>query len=347
MGDESGVMARKPTIRDVAREAGVSVATVSRVINNRPDTADDTRQQVEDAIRRVGYARSSPWQQITTGKSRAISLLFPYTESSPSHINLDFITGLATACEERDYRLDLITRSVTKEGLLDLYRSSKSDGTILMKVQLHDERVDLLCREGLPFVMIGHTENESGASFIDYDFAAAMRIGMSHLTSLGHQHIGFVSPMPAAHKQHGPTMRALRSYVQACEEMGLQPLHYETDQSLRHIQLMTSKMLSDHPEITALLTLREMVETAFYCAVHDAGLRIPDDISVLGLMTPDGPELTSPALTALNFPAWHMAYGAGTRLIDELEEVDTAIKEILWEPTLTVRGSTGPVRRGP
>jgi DNA-binding LacI/PurR family transcriptional regulator len=340
-------VARKPTIRDVAREAGVSVATVSRVINNRPDAADGTRQQVEGAIKRLGYARSSPWQQITTGKSRAISLLFPYTESSPSHINLDFITGLAAACEERDYRLDLITRALSEEGLLDLYRSRKSDGTILMKVQLHDERVDLLRREGLPFVMIGHTENPSGASFIDYDFEAAMRAGLGHLTSLGHRYIGYVSPMPAEHKQHGPTVRALRAYGRACEELGLQPLDYETDQSLRHIQLMTSKVLRDHPQITALLTMREMVETALYCAATDAGFQIPDGISVVGLMTPDGPELTSPALTALNFPAWHMAYEAGTTLIDELEDVDTATQESLWEPSLTVRASTGPARQDP
>ena len=88
------------------------------------------------------------------------------------------------------------------------------------------------------------------------------------------------------------------------------------------------------------MTTREMVETALFSAVHDAGLRVPDDISVLGLTTPHGPELTSPALTAMEFPAWAMAYEAGRMLIDELEGVDTTVKEVLWEPTLTVRAST-------
>jgi DNA-binding LacI/PurR family transcriptional regulator len=340
-------MAKNHTIRDVAREAGVSVATVSRVLNNRPDTSPATRHKVEQAISKLGYARSSQWQQLTTGRAQAISLLFPNTQTNPSHINLDFITGVTTACEEREYRLDLITRSVDEGDLLDLYRSSKSDGTILMKVQMVDWRVDLLRRLELPFVTIGHTEQRSGSSFVDYDFEAAVRVGLDHLVSLGHRHIAYVSPTPFRDPQHGPTVRALRAYLAACDELDLPRLQFETDHDLRHIRLMTSNMLAEHPEITALVTTREMVETALYSAVHDAGLRVPDDVSVLGLTTPHGPELTSPALTSLEFPAWSMAYDAGRMLIDQLEGVDTEVKEVLWEPTINVRESTSTVATRP
>lgn len=336
---------RKPTIRDVAKEAGVSVATVSRVLNNKPDAANGTRRRVEDAIVKLGYAKSTQWEQLTTGKSRAISLHFPYDEASPSHVYLDFITGVTAACEERDYRLDLITRPLDESDLLDLYRSNKSDGTILMKVQMNDWRVDFLRRAGLPFVMIGHTEDSVDASFVDYDFEAAMRLGLDHLVALGHRNIGYVSAKPSQESQHGPTVRTLRAYREFCDELGIPSLQYETDQSLRHIRLMTARMLSEHPEITAFVTMREMVEAAVFGAVHDAGLRIPDDISVVGLTNPQGPELTSPALTALEFPAWSMAYDAGKMLIDELEDEGTAFRQILREPTLSVRGSTGPVRQ--
>ena len=338
-------MVKKPTIRDVAKEAGVSVATVSRVLNNKPDAANVTRKKVEDAIGKLGYAKSTQWQQLTTGKSRAISLHFPNTEGNPNPVYLDFITGATAACEERDYRLHLITRALGEDDLLDLYRSNKSDGVILMKVQLHDWRADFLRRMESPFVMIGHTEASVGASFIDYDFEAAMRMGLNHLFALGHRNVGYVSAMPAQHSQHGPTVRSLRAYKDACTELGMADLSYETDQSLQNIRLVTSGMLNEHPEITALITMREMVETALYGAANDAGLRIPDDISVVGLKHPQGPELTSPALTALDMPAWSMAYEAGNMLIDRLEEVDTNVKEILREPILTVRASTSPVGR--
>lgn len=337
-------MTRNHTIRDVAREAGVSVATVSRVLNNKPDASAGARQKVETAIGKLGYARSTQWRQLTTGKTRAISLLFPHTDTNPSHIYLDFIAGVTAACEERDYRLDLVMRSLDERDLLDLYRSSKSDGTILMRVQLSDWRVDVLGDSQLPFVMLGHTEEPAGASFIDYDFAAAVRMGVEHLVALGHRHIAYVSPMPSQESQHGPTIRALRAYTRACSDLDLPDLQYRTDHSLRHVRLMTTNMLQEHPEITALVTMREMVETALFSAVHDAGLRVPDDLSVLGLNTPNGPELTSPALTAMEFPAWSMAYEAGRMMIDQLEGVDTTVKEVFWEPTLTVRASTSPRR---
>jgi DNA-binding LacI/PurR family transcriptional regulator len=195
--------------------------------------------------------------------------------------------------------------------------------------------------------MIGHTEASSGASYVDYDFEAAVDAGMAHLVSLGHRNIAYVSPTPPHEGQHGPTSRALRAYTKACHDLDLPTLDYHTDQSLRHVHLMTSNMLTEHPEISAFMTIREMVETALYSAVHQAGLRVPDDISILGLTTPNGPQLTSPALTSMEFPAWSMAYEAGCMMIDQLEGVETELKEILREPTLVVQASTSPARPRP
>lgn len=340
-------MPKNHTIRDVAREAGVSVATVSRVLNNKPDTSPEARRKVEVAIGTLGYSRSSQWQQLTTGKASAISLLFPDTQSARSHINLDFVTAVATACEERDYRLDLITRPMSESDLLDLYRSNKSDGTILMKVGLSDWRADLLRDSKLPFVMIGHTDEPVGASYVDYDFEAAIRLGVQHLHALGHRHIGYVSPAPPGEVRHGPTVRARRGYEAVCADLDLPALRCDTDHELGHVRLMTANLLAEHPEVTALVATRELLETAVFSAVHETGRRIPDDISVLGLTTPDGPELTSPALTGLEFPAWAMAYEAGRILIDQLEGTDQSLKEILWDPRINVRGSTGPVSKRP
>ena len=123
-------------------------------------------------------------------------------------------------------------------------------------------------------------------------------------------------------------------------------LYYETDQNLQSVRLTTLHMLNKHPEITAFVTIKEMVETAIYGAIHESGLRIPDDISVVGLSNPQGSELVNPALTALDFPAWLMAFEAGNMLIDQLEGANTAIQQVLKGPTLTIRASTSPVKRG-
>ncbi len=339
-------MAIKPTIRDVAKEAGVSIATVSRILNDKPDVSEETRARVENAIGKLGYARSTQWQQLTTGKSRVITLHFPNTQASANQVYLNFITGVTTACQERGYRLHLITSTLDESHLLDLYRANATDGTILMKVQLKDWRVELLRRERMPFVMIGHTENNEGASFIDYDFEAAVRVAIQHLVALGHQNIGYVSTVSPQQKQHGPTVRALQGYKNTCRELGLPLLNFETDQSLQSVRLSTLHMLNKHPEITAFVTIKEMVEAAIYGAIHELGRRIPDDISVVGLANPQGSELVNPALTALDFPASLMAFEAGTMLINQLEGVNTAIQQVLKEPILTIRASTSPVKQG-
>ncbi|MFZ0014353.1 MAG: hypothetical protein WAL25_09590, partial [Acidimicrobiia bacterium] len=115
---------------------------------------------------------------------------------------------------------------------------------ILMKVQLDDARVDFLRSHDLPFVMIGHTENSEHASYVDYDFEGAMRMGLEHLFGLGHRSTGYVSAMPSNREQHGPTVRSLQGYLASCEQMAIPPIFYETDQSLRHVRLATSNMLS-------------------------------------------------------------------------------------------------------
>jgi DNA-binding LacI/PurR family transcriptional regulator len=337
---------KKPTIRDVAKEAGVSVATVSRVLNNKPDTSGVTRKKVEDAISRLGYARSAQWEQLITGKSRTISLHFPHADVDPNPVYLAFISGATAACESRDYRLHLITRTIDEADLIDLYRSKKSDGTILMRVQLDDWRVDFLSRMQFPFVTIGRTEKDVRTSSIDYDMEAAVRLGLDHLVALGHRGIGFLSVIPSGQSQHGSTVRAVRAYREACQTLGLPVLDFEVDQNLQSVRLVTTRVLKEHPEITGLMTIREMVETAIYSAASDAGLSIPDELSVVGLTNAQGLELTNPPLTALDFPAWSMAHEAGRMLIDRLEDVDTSIKQVLKEPTLSVRGSTGPVRQG-
>jgi hypothetical protein len=93
------------------------------------------------------------------------------------------------------------------------------------------------------------------------------------------------------------------------------------------------------------MTMREMVEAAIHGSVQDVCPSIPNDISVVGLATPEGSKLTNPASTALNFPARSMAYLAGNILFDHVEEADSSIKQILQEPSLTVQAGGGLVRR--
>ena len=339
-------MKKNANIRDVARVADVSVATVSRILNNKPDVSEETRQKVINVINELGYARSVQWKQITSGRTRVVSLHYPYKLAISNQVSLHFITGVTTACEERGYSLHLITQSLDENSLLDLYRTNQSDGVILMEVRMDDWRVKLLRQHNLPFVMIGRCENNDGVNFVDFDFESAVTVAVDHLIDLGHQNIAFVSVIADPERNHyGPSVRALEGYEKVCVQYNIPQLYCEAKNGLENIKLATLNLIEEHPEITAIITIFDTAVAGVFSAIKSLGLSIPDDISFVGLADVQGTDLTSPSLTVLHFPASSMGYDAARIMIDGLEKSVKTNEQILVDPKLVIRSSTGFVRK--
>lgn len=338
-------MRKNATIRDVARAANVSVATVSRILNNKPDVSGETRRKVLDVIDELGYARSLQWKQITSGKTRVVTLHYPYKLAISNQVSLHFITGVTTACEERGYSVHLVTQSLDENSLLDFYRTNQSDGLILMEIRLDDWRVNLLRQQNLPFVMIGRCENNDRVNYVDYDFQSAVTVAMDHLIELGHQNIAFISVVTDPEQNHyGPSVRALEGYEKACAQHNLPSLYCEAENGFESVKLATLNLMRRHPEVTAIVTIFDTAIAGIYSAINSLGLSIPENISFVGLGDEQGTELTSPSLTVLHFPAYSMGYDAARILINELEKNTRTTKQILVEPKLVVRSSTGLVK---
>jgi DNA-binding LacI/PurR family transcriptional regulator len=337
---------KNATIRDVAKLAGVSVATVSRILNDKPDVSEETRQKVLDVIAELSYARSTQWKQITSGKTKVISLHYPYKLAISNQISLHFITGVTTACEERGYSLHLVTQSLDENSLLDFYRTNQSDGVILMEIRMEDWRVNLLRQHHLPFVMIGRCENNEGLNYVDFDFESAVTVAVDHLVDLGHQNIGFISVVPDPELNHySPSVRALEGYEKVSAQYNIPELYAQANNGLENVKFATLNLMKQHPEITALVSVFDTAVAGIFSAVKSLGLRIPEDISVVGLADEHGAELTSPSLTALQFPALSMGYEAAKIMINELEKSTKSSKQILFSPKLVIRFSTGLVRQ--
>jgi LacI family transcriptional regulator len=339
-------MKKKATIRDVARLANVSVATVSRILNDKPDVSDETRQRVLAVIEELGYARSMQWQQITSGKTRVISLHYPYKLAVSNQVSLDFITGATTACEEHNYSLHLVTQSLEENSLLDFYRTNQCDGMVLMEIRMDDWRVKLLRQQNMPFVMIGRCENNDGVNFVDFDFESAVAVAVNYLIELGHRNIGFVSVIPNQEQNHySPNIWALEGYEKVCAQYNIPKLYCEADNGLENVKNATLNLMKEHPEITAVVSVFDTAVAGIFSAIKSLGLRIPEDISVVGLTNEQGAELTSPALTAFHFPALSMGYDAAKTMINRLERNTKTSKQILVDPKLVIRSSTGFVRK--
>jgi len=186
---------RSITITDVAKAAGVSVPTVSRVLNNKAYVSDETRQKVNEAVRNLGYAPHTQARRLRGGSSMTIALHHPIDSPHEltSVIDIPYITGAAAAASEKEYYLNSLVSQLTPDLLLNMYRSSQIDGIILLRVRMDDWRVNLLREDDYPFVMSGRCAELEGLSFIDLDFEKAMIQAFDYLATLGHRNIGFLN----------------------------------------------------------------------------------------------------------------------------------------------------------
>jgi LacI family transcriptional regulator len=333
---------KKTTIVDIAEASGVSVSTVSRILNDKPDVAEETRQRVLQVIEEHKFAPQTAWQQLRSGKSRVIALHFPQDFNPLAH---GIITSAALGCEGAGYSLSLIASSLSDNDLLAIYRSGQADGMILMEILTHDTRAALLRRHELPFVMIGRCADNTGLSYVDLDIGTGVIEAVTHLYALGHREIGFVTLSPVLQeKEYGYATWAVRGYEKVCRQFGL-PQHWRAvDLKSLNVEAVVNGLLDDNPQITALVTPQDQGLPGILRVVQARGLRIPADISIIGLISDSMADLTTPPMTTINFPSHDMGYEAAKILTAHLTEGVPLTQQFLLHPELCIRGSTGPAK---
>ena len=336
----------RTTIVDIAKASGVSVSTVSRILNDKPDVAETTRKRVLEEIEARGYTRQAQWQQLAAGKSHVISIHYPRRLEGFNYASMDFITGATAACEEQHYSLNLITKPLDTNRLLGLYSSMRTDAMILMEILATDWRVELLRTHQLPFVMIGRCNDNTGISYVDIDFEGAVITSVDHLVALGHRYIGFLAAAPnGAQLDYSPALRSLERYRAMCAKYGLPTLFRETNLELTTIREAIRSLLTEQPQITALVTMDGTASVRLAQAVQSLKFAIPGDVSVIGTVATEVAELTTPPLTTINPLGYAIGYEAGKMLIEHVEGRVSDTNQVLMPVQLIVRGSTGPVRR--
>ena len=334
-------MASNITLADVAKAAGVSTSTVSRIINDKPDVSSATRKHVMKVIGELGYSPHLQAQGLAAGKSRTIAILYPTENMEFSHLEIDFLIGVSNAMAEAGYLFNFLTDFLSESQLLNLYRSGQIDGTILMQVHTEDWRVNSLRQHCYPFVMIGHAADNTGISFVDLDFATAVVRCFEHLVNLGHEQIGFINfPVAMIENGYGPAVRLFEGYHRACDLFHLRPAYCEADLSLQDVFQATSKLLDEHPELTAIIGVHNALIASVIRSLQERSLSIPGDFSVVGMLTDKIARLMTPPLTAVNIPTFDMGYQASKMLIDVLRNRASPIQQVLLEPNLIVREST-------
>ncbi len=335
---------KKMTIVDIAKASGVSIATVSRILNNKPDVADETRQRVLQLIEEQGFTPQLAWQQLRSGKSHFIALHYPQDFNPPSQ---SIITSAAMSCEDAGYSLNLIVNSLSDNDLLSIFRSGQADGILLLEILTHDHRVKLLQEHNLPFVMVGRCADNTGLSYVDIDIGKGVFDAIQYLTALGHQQIGFITLAPVLReKEYGYATWALQGYEKACQQFGLPGLWRTVDLKNDHTESAVRGLLADHPGITAIIAPQEISVPGLLKAVQSSGLRVPEDLSIIAQFKDSMSELLAPPLSTISFPGSDMGYQAARILMDHMTGELTDPQQVLLRPELTIRRSTGPAKKG-
>jgi DNA-binding LacI/PurR family transcriptional regulator len=335
------------TIADVAKAAGVSVPTVSRILNNKEYVAEDTRERVNQAIKQLGYVPHMQARQLRGAASQTLALHYP--AESPdllsAVVETSYIVGAAAAASEQGYFLNFLISQLTPDALLNMYRSNQIDGMMLLQVSLDDWRVHLLRENNLPFVMIGRSADLTGLNFIDLDFETAMLSAFEHLVMLGHREIGFLT-----YPQHwrvngiGPAVRSLEGYEHALRKYRIGAHYREVEwRGVEAGFAATLELLDEHPSLTALIATNHLIAAGSIKALASRGRRVPEDCSVLAIGFHEIANGTTPSLTALEWSSYEVSYHATLMMTDILRQKPMRPQQILVAPRLVIRESTTEV----
>ncbi|QNN64585.1 LacI family DNA-binding transcriptional regulator [Sphingomonas rhizophila] len=348
---------RKVTIKDVAADVGVSLQTISRVLNKSPNVSAKAREKVEEAVARLGYSPSLAARRMGGSKSFLLLALNDRDrtiEQWRAREGIDWVDqmllGGITTCAEHGYRLilELVdTHSDNIAGELgNALAALRPDGVILTPPHSDNRKVlDILEREGVACARIGGFDQASGTIIRMDDHAAAGRC-VEHLAALGHRRIGFVAGDP----EYQLSTERLAGYRDAIAAAGLEAddsLIAEGDFGYASGLKAAEVLLSLDRPPTAIIASSDQMALAVMAVARDKAIAMPDQLSVIGFDDTPIARTTTPALTAISQPVAAMTARAAEVLIQPDGDVARGANGqphvIPFE--LTVRASTGPAPR--
>ncbi len=340
---------RSVTIRHVAAEAGVSLQTVSRVINNEPNVRPAMKARVEDAVSRLGYVPSIAAQRMGGSKSYLLLALNDRErtiEDWRSREGADWVgqmlLGGMLACARRGYRLilelvDTHADHVERE-VLGALQSLRPDGVILTPPHSDNREITaLLERQGVPFARIGSAEAGVGLS-VAMDDAAAARRATQHLIELGHRRIGFIAGTP----EYALSGARLNGYRAAMDDAGLPPMAEPGDFGFESGRAAARRLLGRAEPATAIVASSDRMALACVAVASERRLDVPGDLSVVSFDDTPLARFSHPPLTAIDQPIAAMSARAADWLMTDGQDeaAPPASETVPFE--LVVRESTGP-----
>src|SRR5690242_2388569 len=331
---------RRPVMSDVARLAGVSHQTVSRVINDSRHVRAETRERVEIAMRQLNYRPNSVARALVTGRSKTLGVVsFDTTLYGPAST----LYGIERAAHEAGYFITIASlEALDRPSVLDAIerlRVQGVDGILVIAPQEGGARALMQAPAGVPLVAL-----EAGPRDVvplaSVDQVAGAQLATEHLLGLGHATVWHIAG-PAGWPEAEDRVRGWRGALEAAGAAVPPPL--PGDWSARAGYELTQGLLGE-PEVTALFVANDQMALGALRALHEAGRRVPRDVSVVGFDDiPEAPYLLPP-LTTVRQDFAELGRHSLALLVEQISTGARRGEQLRFAPSLIVRGSTTAVR---
>lgn len=331
-----------PGIREVAEQAGVSLGTVSNVLNRPEMVAEATRLRVQAVIEQLGFVRNGSAHQLRAGRSHHLGLVV-LDVTNPFFTEV--ARGVEDAANEAGYVVILCNSdsSPEKEGrYLHMLHEQRTAGVLITPVQNDVTYLQHLRQRDIALVLLDRPSRARDLCSVAIDDALGGELAVRHLLELGHRQITFVGG-PLKIRQYAERRRGAR---RAIKMAGFDP-----DEVLSEILLPTQNARSGESCVEGLLA-RKLRPTAIFCAndllalgvmrgLNQRGLKIPQDMAIVGYDDVEFASMLSPALTSIRQPKYQLGRAAAELLLHEINKSEEhQHKQIMYQPELIVRAST-------
>ena len=319
-------------LADVAKQAGVSEATVSRVLNGKPGISDATRAAVLTALDVIGYERPT---HLRDRRARMVGLVVPELQNPIFPALAEVVAG---ALAQRGFNAVLCTRtgSMSEAEYVDMLLERQVSGMLFAGGQYaeadapHDHYARLL-KLRLPVVLVNAAAEHLDFPRVSTDDAVAMEQSYAHLASLGHERIGLILGPP----DHVPSRRKLTAYESLSPNAGLVE---RTRFSIEGGHAAASRLLA--AGVTGVICASDPLALGAIRAVRRAGMSVPADVSVVGYDDSAFMSCTDPPLTTVRQPIEAIGRAAVEMLTGQIEGSPVSADELFFEPEIVARGST-------
>ncbi|MGW4744815.1 LacI family DNA-binding transcriptional regulator [Streptomyces sp. NPDC004290] len=336
---------RAPTLEDVAREAGVSRATVSRVVNGVRNVAPDIQRNVREAIARIGYTPNQAARSLVTRRTGTVALVLSATgRSFTARVFSDpffgrVVDGVLPVLRRRAIQPVLLVAesAQARTQLVEYLGQGGADGALVVPLDENDPLPAMLMTAGLPTVLFGRPRDGEGCGYVDLDNAAGARLAAEHLWATGRR-----APATIAAPLTAPTAdERLDGFRDALAGHGITSVpvvrgRFTVDSGRRAM----ARLLKEHPETDAVFAANDLMAQGACAYLREQGVAVPGRVAVVGFDDSVAARSARPQLTTVRQPVERMAAAMAGLLVEQLDGTRSGPGSKVFDPVLVVREST-------